>query len=182
MAKKSDSKSPARKDPMPAGNRGSHDSPAPRSSRFDPFAPSHLADWFDRFPEVFSRRWPDSFQTMMSPFAEQGFRMEQFVDEDGALVVRGELPGLDTDEDVTIVVEGDHLKISGSREERSEDTTDGTFRSEFHYGSFARSVALPAGARTDDITAEYTNGILEVRVPIDERSAAVTTIPIATTG
>jgi HSP20 family protein len=127
-----------------------------------------------------SRRWPESFQAMTSPFAEQGFRMEQFVDDDGALVIRGELPGLDPDEDVTIVVEGDHLKISGSREERSEETTDRSFRTEFHYGSFARSVALPSGARTDDITAAYTNGILEVRVPIDEESAAVTTIPIAT--
>lgn len=182
MAKKSTPQSPARKDPTPARTRGSDDSPAPRPSRFDPFAPSHLADWFDRWPEVFSRRWPESFQAMTSPFAEQGFRMEQFVDDAGTLVVRGELPGLDPDEDVTIVVEGDRLKISGSREERSEETTDGTFRSEFHYGSFARSVPLPTGARTDDITADYTNGILEVRIPIDEKRAAVTTIPIASSG
>lgn len=37
--------------------------------------------------------------------------------------------------------------------------------SEFHYGMFARSVLLPAGATVEKITATYVDGILEVAVP-----------------
>mgnify|MGYP003573866110 CR=1 FL=1 len=170
MAKKSALETSGRKDVAPVPENAT-------TSRLDPFA-----DWFDRWPEMFARRWPESFHAMTSSFADRGFRMEQFVDEDGALVVRGELPGLDPEQDVTIVVEGDRLKISGTREERSEDSTDGTFRTEFDYGAFERSVALPTGARTDDITAGYTNGILEVRVPIDAERTEATKIPISTTG
>ena len=167
MAKKSDTKTPARKESPPA-----------RTTRLDPFDPGRLSEWFDRWPDVFARRWPEGFPAV-APFAQQGFRMEQFTDEDGTLVVRGELPGLDPDSDVTIVVEGDLLKISGRREERSEDTTDDTYWTEFHYGSFSRSVGLPSGARTDDIKASYTDGILEVRVPIDAEASEATKIPIA---
>lgn len=147
-----------------------------RGARFDPFAQMHLGDWFDRWPEIFARRWPESFQNM--PFAESGFRLEQFVDEDGTIVVRGELPGLDADKDVTVTVDGDRLTIAGNREERTEKKGDGTYRSEFHYGSFERSLRMPAGARTDGIEATYTNGILEVRVPCDADEPAVTKIPI----
>jgi HSP20 family protein len=149
-----------------------------RPARFDPFAQMHLGEWFERWPEIFARRWPESFQGV--PFGDAGFRMEQFVDTDGSTVVRGELPGLDADKDVTITVDGDRLTIAGKREERTEQRTDGTFRSEFHYGSFERALRLPAGARTDGITASYNNGILEVRVPCDADEPTVTKIPIGT--
>ncbi|WP_240677869.1 Hsp20/alpha crystallin family protein [Actinacidiphila soli] len=45
------------------------------------------------------------------------------------------------------------------RAERSEET-EGKHRSEFRYGSFARSVRLPAGARGDQANADYKDGIL----------------------
>ncbi|EKT76412.1 putative small heat shock protein, partial [Rhodococcus opacus M213] len=41
-------------------------------------------------------------------------------------------------------------------------------RSEFHYGSFYRSMPLPAGAKEDDIAASYTDGILTVTMPVTE--------------
>ena len=57
-------------------------------------------------------------------------------------------------------------------------TAGGRFRSEFHYGSFERSVALPAGAQSDDVTATYTDGILEVRVPVDTKTDAIKKVPV----
>ena len=51
------------------------------------------------------------------------------------------------------------------RAERREEKKEGG-RSEFRYGSFTRSVTLPPGADENDVTATYTNGILEVRVAI----------------
>lgn len=140
---------------------------ADRPTGFDPFQRLGLSEWMDRWPEMFSRRWPESFAGL--PFVEGGFRMEQLVEDDGTVVVRGELPGLDPDEDVTITVEGGRLTISGRREESSEDRSSGAYRSEFHYGSFHRSTPLPAGALADEVTATYSGGILEVRVPVDQR-------------
>jgi HSP20 family protein len=143
----------------------------------DPFSRIGLTDWFDRWPELFARRWPESFHGL--PFVDEGFRMEQFVEDDGTIVVRGELPGLDPDEDVTITLDADHLTIAGEREDRREENKNGGYRSEFRYGSFERTIRLPAGAKTDDVVATYIDGILEVRVPVDTETPAVTTIPIS---
>ena len=147
-----------------------------RSAGFDPFERLHLADWFDRWPEIFARRWPESFQD--NPFVGAGFRMEQLVEDDETMVIRGELPGLAPEHDVTITIDNDRLTIKGSREERSEETDNGTRRSEFRYGSFERSVPLPSGAQRDAIAATYDQGILEVRIPVDTEDRAVTTIPV----
>jgi HSP20 family protein len=143
----------------------------------DPFSRIGLSEWFDRWPDLFARRWPESFSGI--PFFDEGFRMEQFVEDDGTIVVRGELPGLDPDQDVTITIDDDRLTVAGEREEHHEDKHNGGYRSEFRYGSFERTVRLPAGAKTDEVTAVYTDGILEVRVPVDTEAPEVTTIPIA---
>jgi HSP20 family protein len=49
---------------------------------------------------------------------------------------------------------------------------------EFRYGTFARSVRLPAGAKGDDATAEYRHGILTITVPVQEAKADTRTIPV----
>ncbi len=68
------------------------------------------------------------------------------------------------DNDLEITVHNGLLTIEA---ERKEEETEGG-RSEFRYGSFARTVALPSGAREDGIDAEYDNGILTVRVPLSK--------------
>jgi HSP20 family protein len=151
--------------------------PAPPS---DPFRRMGLPEWFDRWPELVARNWPESLRSM--PFGDidvAHFRMEQFTDDDGTFVVRAELPGLDPDDDVEVTVDDDVLTISGEREERTEDRQDdGTYRSEFRYGTFRRSVRLPAGAETGDITATYDDGILVVRVPVDADREPTTRVPV----
>ena len=44
-------------------------------------------------------------------------------------------------------------------------------RSEFRYGSFVRSVTLPAGANEEDIKATYNKGILTVSVAVPQQAA-----------
>lgn len=136
-----------------------------------------LVDWFDRWPELFAQRWPESFRGI--PFVDEMCRVEQAVDDDGTVVVRAELPGLDPDRDVTVTVDEGRLTIAGRREDRSEHRESGSYRTEFRYGSFERTVRLPAGAKADEVTAAYHDGILEVRVPVDAASTGATTVPIA---
>jgi HSP20 family protein len=91
-------------------------------------------------------------------------KVEEFV-EDGTVVIRAELPGIDPDEDVDITVADGVLHVVATREERSEEERPEGYRSEFHYGSLERHIRLPEGAEADDITATYRDGILEVRIP-----------------
>jgi HSP20 family protein len=114
--------------------------------------------------ERYRPSFPDLFESFFSAGPESRMRLEQY-DDEGTLVIRAEMPGVDPDEDVDISVHDGVLTISAEREERTEDKGEGTYRSEFHYGSFTRSVRLPRGVDEDDVTADYADGILEVRVP-----------------
>lgn len=117
------------------------------------------------------REWsdvPDMIRRVFETDVEKGWlRVEEFVDA-GALVVRAEMPGIDPEKDVEITVADGVLTITASREEKSEHKEKDSYRSEFRYGSFSRSVVLPAGATEEDVTAAYTDGVLEVRVPLGE--------------
>lgn len=114
-----------------------------------------LMDWFEsEFPAL----------PIMRPFTGgQLVRVEDFVDQ-RQYVVRAELPGIDPEKDVDITVEDGILTITAERREEKKESG----RSEFRYGSFSRSVRLPAGADEGDVTASYRDGILEVRTPLKE--------------
>lgn len=117
------------------------------------------------------RDWPD-FQELVQRWFEGDrelsmMRVEEFVD-DKTLVVRAELPGIDPDKDVQIEVLNGELHIRAERQEKTEHKEKDSYRSEFTYGSFTRTLRLPAGATEDDVKATYTDGVLEIRVPIGE--------------
>lgn len=84
--------------------------------------------------------------------------------KDGRYEVRAELPGIDPAKDVDITVRDGQLAINAQRSEKKEFNG----RSEFSYGSFTRTVSLPAGADEDDIKATYDKGILTVSVAVSE--------------
>jgi HSP20 family protein len=90
-------------------------------------------------------------------------RVEEKRDGDD-LVIRAEVPGVEP-KDVDVSVHDGVLTVKVEREEKSETEEEGRFRSEFRYGSFARSIVLPTGVDEDAITADCTNGVVEVRVP-----------------
>jgi HSP20 family protein len=111
--------------------------------------------------------WPDFgvFGEVMRTATDETIRVEELV-EDDKLVIRAELPGIDPEKDVEVSVSGGVLRIAATRNERFEHKTHGEVRSEFHYGSFTRSIVLPAGTSETDVVAKYADGILEVRLPI----------------
>lgn len=111
------------------------------------------------------RRFLDGDLTMSS------IRVEQFLDGN-TLVVRAEVPGIDPEKDVDVSVADGMLHIKAEREEQSEQKSKTGYRSEFRYGSFTRTIALPPGAREEDVTASYKDGVLEVRAPAPEQAPA----------
>jgi HSP20 family protein len=96
-------------------------------------------------------------------------RVEQYMEGD-SMVVRAELPGIDPEQDLDVSVADGMLQIKAERQEKSERKAKNSYRSEFRYGSFNRSIPLPPGAREEDITAQYKDGVLEVRAPAREPS------------
>jgi len=113
------------------------------------------------------RRFLDGDLTLSS------IRVEQFMDGN-TLVVRAEVPGIDPEKDVDVSVADGMLHIKAQREEKSEQKSKTGYRSEFRYGSFTRSVSLPPGAREEDVTASYKDGVLEVRAPAPEQAPPAT--------
>ena len=110
--------------------------------------------------------WLEAPWTVLRPITGHPIRVEDFV-EDGRYVVRAELPGIDPEKDLEVTVSSGILTIKAERREE----TNGKHHSEFHYGTFSRSVALPAGADEDHIEALYGHGILEVTVKLAAKSA-----------
>jgi HSP20 family protein len=91
--------------------------------------------------------------------------------KDANLVVRIDMPGLEPD-DIKVRVEDDILTVSGEHEESKEEKDENFIRRERRYGSFMRSVALPAGVDSSKIKATTDNGVLEVTVPMPEQAKA----------
>ena len=107
--------------------------------------------------------WLEAPWTALRPASGHPMRVEDFV-RDGSYVIRAELPGIDPEKDVEVTVADGLLTI---RAERREEVTD-KHHSEFHYGTFSRSVTLPAGADEQQVQAVYGHGILEVTVKLAE--------------
>ncbi|GLZ06556.1 hypothetical protein Acsp03_40220 [Actinomadura sp. NBRC 104412] len=120
---------------------------------------SVLERWEPRhlFPDLFD--WLDSAR----PGFSQAIRVEDY-SENGTYVIRAELPGMDPDKDVEITVSEDVLHIHAERREETKEPR----RSEFRYGSFDRSLVLPAKVKAEDIKASYDKGVLTVRVPMPQ--------------
>jgi HSP20 family protein len=73
-------------------------------------------------------------------------------------------PGL-SKKDIKIDLHKNILTISSEKEETKAENEDNFMRREFSYSSFKRSFALPDTVDAEKISAEQTNGILNVRIP-----------------
>jgi HSP20 family protein len=83
------------------------------------------------------------------------------------LVLKADLPDVDL-KDIDVRVENQTLTISGERNFEKKDTTKGYHRIERNYGSFVRSFSVPSSFDTENIAAEFKNGVLSVTLPKKE--------------
>ena len=124
-----------------------------------------IPDFLDWFEEPF---------LTLRPYLGQPIRIEDYT-EGEHYVVRAEIAGIDPEKDLEVSVGADYLSIHAERSSQVESK----HRSEFRYGSFSRTLPLPSGADMNDVTAEYANGILTVKVAIKgERKGTVKSIPV----
>ena len=98
-------------------------------------------------------------------------------EKDGNLVVIADLPGIDKN-DVKVEFTDNVLTIEGERKSEYEEGEGRAHRSERSYGHFYRALQLPEGARADQAKAEFRNGVLEVKIPLDQTKSNRKQIPI----
>ncbi len=116
---------------------------------------SHTAGW-----------WPDLYQ----PLRNIGQRVaDWFAPRSDASALENyyeinvELPGVKT-EDVDVSVEDNSLTVRGEKRYEREETGRTYFFSEREYGAFQRTFRLPPDADGEKIDAEFSDGILRLKV------------------
>lgn len=80
------------------------------------------------------------------------------------IVVRTMIPGIEPG-NVDIALTREILTVSVSREEVKEVTEDNYFARELAWGTFSRTVSLPAEVEVDEAQAEEHHGVLTIRLP-----------------
>lgn len=127
----------------------------PAADLFPPFA---WSSW-----DPFAGGWPVG--TWFGDFSPAVFYPRiDVVDEGDAIRVSAELPGLDRD-DVDVTIREGALVLRGEKRIENESREAGCYRIERAWGSFERTIPLPADVDIDRAEGRFDRGVLSVRVP-----------------
>jgi HSP20 family molecular chaperone IbpA len=92
--------------------------------------------------------------------------VEAYVDKEAKkYVCRVVLPGIEPKE-VQVHAQGNLLTIHGERKFTRTAKEVEPIEQEVAYGMFERTLTLPEGVTAEKLTAEYTNGVLEITAPV----------------
>jgi HSP20 family protein len=78
-----------------------------------------------------------------------------------------EMPGIPKD-DVKISLENNTLSVSGTKKHQSKSEDTNLIMNEIYYGEFCRSFNLSDDIKTDNIDAEFKDGLLTITLPKKE--------------
>jgi len=121
----------------------------------------------------FRHRWPwEPWEDMIEHFFGEWpeIKAREFVppmdvyEKKGKVIVETPIAGVDP-EKVAISVEDNVLTIKGKSEKKSEVEEKNYYRKEVRYGSFYRSVTLPADVIGTKAEASYKDGVLKIEIP-----------------
>ena len=84
-------------------------------------------------------------------------------------LIRAELPGL-SKKNVKVVVEDGVLTLSGERDLERKVEGKTFHHIERSHGTFTRSFTLPENAEAESVSANYKDGLLEIRVAKSEEA------------
>ncbi len=135
--------------------------------KFDPIFPAKgFRSFFDEF---FNRNIADVFGNDFTWNAPS----INVIETDHAYKMEVAAPGLEK-EDFEIKVNDGYLTVA-AKKEKHEEAIDGKYtRREFNYTSFSRNFKLPEMVKAENITAQYTNGVLMLVLPKDEAAKIAT--------
>jgi len=96
---------------------------------------------------------------------------------DNGLVVKVELAGMRS-EHLEIIVDGNRLRINGTRPDGCRAAKASFLVMEINYGPFESVLELPEGYDLTQAKAAYLNGFLRIDVPAAQRPSKTTKVPV----
>jgi HSP20 family protein len=132
-----------------------------------------LAKWQPlRELEKLNRGFEELFGQQFWPVSRRRFPSEEMVwapaieviEKKDRFLIKAELPGI-KEEDINVSISGDMLTIEGEKRMESETKKEDYYYSEASYGSFSRSVSLPSTIDASKISADCSDGVLEITLP-----------------
>jgi len=132
-------------------------------SRWEPFREfSTMQDRMNRmnrlFRESYSPEAPEEALTTTS-FAPP---VDIYEDEHN-IALKLEVPGID-EKDIDVRIEGNTLTVHGERKIEKDEKEENFRRVERQYGSFTRSFTLPSSVDSGQVSANYDNGVLKIKL------------------
>jgi HSP20 family protein len=130
-------------------------------TRWDPF--NELSSLQDRFSQLLNQPFFRGF----APAGEQSLTAANFMppvnifEDEQNITIEAEVPGVQ-EKDLDISMENNVLTISGERKLENEEKKENFHRIERSYGRFTRSFTLPPTVDTENVNAEFNNGVLKI--------------------
>ncbi len=140
-----------------------------RLVKYNPF--HELSFWGNSFNDFFNE---SRFKTTTN---ESWHPAVDILNEKDGIVLSVELPGVKK-EDISIDIEDRVLTIKGERKFENEEKKDNYYRKERSYGNFKRSFTLSEEVLTDDVNADFENGVLKLTLKKDISQKEVRQIAI----
>ncbi len=124
------------------------------------------------FPALFEDKGLDElFEGFFLPIRQKAMETDHMIplmdisETDGAFLVKAEMPGIKK-EDIDINVHDGMLTISGETTAETEEKREGVvIRQERRSGKYVRSMTVGTNIDGAHITANYTDGVLELTLP-----------------
>jgi len=108
----------------------------------------------------FNNFFNDSF-FKTKPEAQSFYPAVDILNEEDNIILNVELPGV-AKENISVNIDERILTIKGERNAKSDEKTDNYYRRERVYGEFKRSFSLSDDIMTDEVSADFKDGILKV--------------------
>ena|SRR6185295_3591915 len=116
-------------------------------------------------------------QSSSSSEAHWAPNTDVYLTDQGA-VIKVELAGMRR-EDLEVTIDGNRIRISGSRPDGCRAAKCNFMKMEINYGAFESIVDLPPGYDLSQARAAYQNGFLRIDVPVRAKtSKKSTTVPV----
>jgi HSP20 family protein len=123
-----------------------------------------------RLRREMDRLWEDYFgpgRRALQPLAEVWLPALDVSESGDKVTIKAEVPGMEA-KDIEISMVGDTLTIKGEKKVEKEEKEESYHLVERGYGSFVRSIRMPAPVNADKIEANYKNGVLTITCPKKE--------------
>jgi HSP20 family protein len=107
--------------------------------------------------------WPRELNDLLT-HREQSLPACEIVDSDTSFFVSMDVPGLKR-KDIELELRDHHLFVTGNRKAPERSEKQKVLRQERRFGKFSRAYSLPDGIDEQNVTASFSEGVLEIKLP-----------------